>query len=65
MKAKLSRVSKKFADAIEKASIERIVKKVDKKLRSSTEMTEMITNCPSWISVDKELKTLPRRKDER
>jgi len=59
------RVSSRFKKMLKDSAIQRIQNKVDKELRSSREMSEMMLNTPSINEVLKELKTIPKMEDMR
>ena len=59
------RVNPNFKKILEDVSPERIINKVDRKMHSFPEITEMMINTPSFPNVLRELKTIPRKEDIR
>lgn len=57
------RVSKKFKKLLDDSALERIQNNIDKKVRSSRELTDMMMNTPSIEKVIRELKTIPKKED--
>lgn len=59
------RISLKFDEIMRKSMRERFVNKIDSddRLRSMREMTDMVTNCPSFKNALKELTTIKRKED--
>lgn len=56
-------VDPKFKKILEEARVKRIENKVDKKLRSFPEITEMALNTPSMDKVLREIETIPKTED--
>ena len=62
-KEKLTRVDEKFIERIRNAARLRIKNDVDKKLRGDRELTRMMTRCPSFPNIEKELSSIPKQED--
>jgi hypothetical protein len=64
-KTTLIRVDNKLKEKMDEIMKDRFMKNLtQKKEYSYPECSRLIIRCPSWASVEKELRTLPKRRDK-
>ena len=61
-KNKQTRIDEQFAEWTKDVSIDRIKKGLEKEVISPREITRIMLNAPSFKDIDKELRTMRRRK---